>query len=74
MWKLLLNLVPGELLSLVKELACFDNSIKLDLLLVGVLDLCVHNLISCGLFMHLGFNSVGVSCSTTSDVSSRGGK
>ena len=27
MRKLLLNLVPGEPLALVKELACFDNSI-----------------------------------------------
>ena len=50
MRKFLLNLVPGEPLSLVKELACFDNLIQMDLLLVGVLDLGVHNLISCGLF------------------------
>ena len=49
MRKLLLNLVPGEPLALVKELACFDNSIQLDLLLASVLDLRFHDLISCGL-------------------------
>ena len=50
MRKLLLNLVPREPLALVKELACFDNSIQLDILLASVLDLCVHDLISCNLF------------------------
>jgi len=50
MRKLLLNLVPGEPLALVKELACFDNSIQLDILLVSVLDLCVHDSISGNLF------------------------
>jgi len=39
MRKLLLNLVPGEPLALVKELAYFENSIQLDLLLASVLDL-----------------------------------
>ena len=50
MRKHLLNLVPGEPLALVKELACFDNSIQLDILLASVLDLCVHDPISCSLF------------------------
>ena len=50
MRKLLLNLVLGEPLALVKELACFDNLIQLDILLVSALDLCVHDPISCSLF------------------------
>jgi len=50
MRKILLNLVPSEPLSLVKELACFDNSIQLDILLASVLDLCVRDPISCNLF------------------------
>ena len=50
MGKLLLNLVPGEPLALVQDLSSFDNPIQLDLLLSGVLDLYVHDLISCGLF------------------------
>ena len=40
MRKLMLNLVFGQPLSLVKELAYFDKSIQLDLLLAGVIDLC----------------------------------
>ena len=75
MRKLLLNLVPGEPLALVKELAYFDNSIQLDIILVSVLDLCVHDLISCSFFHAIyRFSSVGVSCSTMSDVSNNGGK
>jgi len=50
MRELLLNFVPGEPLALVKELACFDNLIQLDIFLASVLDLCVHDLISCSLF------------------------
>ena len=50
MGKLLLNLVPGKPLALVKELSNFNNLIQLDLLLVGVLKLCVHDLISRGIF------------------------
>jgi hypothetical protein len=41
---------------------------------VSVLDLRVHDLISSACSMQSGFNSVGVSCSTMSDVSSNGGK
>ena len=48
--KLLLNLVPGEPLALVQELASFDNPIRLDLLSVSVLDLHVHDTICGGLF------------------------
>ncbi len=40
---------PGEPLVVVKELACFDNSKQLDLLLASVLHLGVHDPISCGL-------------------------
>ena len=43
-------LVPGEPLSLVRELASFDNPIQLDLLLASVLDLYVHDTICGGLF------------------------
>jgi len=50
MMKFLLNLVPGEPLSLVQELASFDNPIQLDLLLTSVLDLHVHDTICGGLF------------------------
>jgi hypothetical protein len=45
MRKFLLNLALGEPLSLVQELPCFDNLIKLDPLLESALDLCVHNMI-----------------------------
>jgi hypothetical protein len=45
MRKFLLNLAPGEPLTLVQELPCFDDSIKLDPLLLSALDLCVHNMI-----------------------------
>jgi hypothetical protein len=45
------NLAPSETLVLVQELPCFDNTIKLKLLLASYLDLCVHDLIS-GLFFH----------------------
>jgi hypothetical protein len=48
--KFLLNLASGEPLSLVQEFPCLDNPIKLDPLLVSALDLCVHYLISGGLF------------------------
>jgi hypothetical protein len=50
MGKLLLNLTPGEPLSLMKKLPCFDDPIELDGLLVGVLCLGVHDLINCHLF------------------------
>ena len=50
MRKFLLNLVPGEPLALVQELANFDNPIQLDLLLASVLDLHVHDTIYGGLF------------------------
>jgi hypothetical protein len=45
MRKFLLNLAPGESLALVQEFPCFDDSIKLDPLLLSALDLCVHNMI-----------------------------
>lgn len=46
----MLNLVPGEPLAMVKELTCFNNPIQLDPLLASVLDLCVNDIISCGMF------------------------
>ena len=49
MRKLLLNLVPGEALALVQELASFDKPIQLDLLLSSVLDLHAHDTICGGL-------------------------
>lgn len=45
-----MNLVPGEPLALAQELANFDNSIQLDILLGSVFDPFVHDLISRGLF------------------------
>jgi hypothetical protein len=45
MRKFLLNLASGEPLALVQELPCFDDSIKLDPLLLSALDMCVHNMI-----------------------------
>jgi hypothetical protein len=45
MGNLLLNLSPGEPLSLVQELPCFENSIKLDPLLVSALDIFFDNMI-----------------------------
>jgi hypothetical protein len=42
MRKFLLNLAPGEPLSLVQELPYFDDSIKLDPLMPSSLDLCVR--------------------------------
>jgi hypothetical protein len=41
--KFLFNLTLGEPLALVQELPFFDNSIKLDYLVSGSLNLCVHN-------------------------------
>ena len=54
MRKILLNLVPGEPLALVQELASFDNPIQLDLLSASVLDLHVHDIVCGG--MLVGFN------------------
>jgi hypothetical protein len=51
MRKSLLNLAPGEPLSLVEELPCFDDSIKMDPLLSSALDLSIHNLIN-GFFLY----------------------
>jgi hypothetical protein len=45
MRKFLLNLAHGEPLALVQELPCFDDSKKMDPLLLSSLDLCVHNMI-----------------------------
>jgi hypothetical protein len=45
MRKFLLNLAPCEPVSLVQELPCFDNLVKLDPLMFGAIDLCVQNMI-----------------------------
>ena len=50
MGKLLMNLVPGEPLALVREFSSFENPIQLDLILESVINLCVHDPISCGMF------------------------
>ena len=68
MRKLLLNLVPGEPLALVQELARIENPIQLDLLLASVLDFHFHDTICGGLF------HVDVIYSAISEMSYRGGK
>jgi hypothetical protein len=45
MRKFLLNLAPREPLALVQELPFFDDSIKLDPLLLSALDMSIHNMI-----------------------------
>ena len=50
MRKLLLNLVPGEPLSMVEEFASFGNPVELDILLESVLDLHGHDKICGGMF------------------------
>ena len=50
MRKLLLNLTLGEPLAVVEQLPCFNNLKELDLLLLGVLNLSIHNSIRCFLF------------------------
>jgi hypothetical protein len=45
MRKFLLNLALGEPLALVQELPYFDDSIKLDPLLLSALDMSIHNII-----------------------------
>jgi hypothetical protein len=75
MRKFLLNLAPGEPLALVQELRCFDDSIKLDPLLLSALDTYVSTIRSLYYYcMQLGLSSVGVSYSATSKVSNNGGK
>jgi len=46
MRKFLLNMASGEPLSLVQELPCFDNSIKLHPLLASAIDIFVQNMIT----------------------------
>jgi hypothetical protein len=72
--KFILNLAPGEPLSLMQELLCLDNSIKLDYFLESALDLCVHYLISGCLLLESGLSSAGVNYSAISEVSNNGGK
>jgi hypothetical protein len=54
MRKFLLNLAPGEPLALVQELPCFNDSIKMEPLLLISLDMCVHNLITGRLLYAVG--------------------
>jgi hypothetical protein len=42
----MLNMNPGEPLSLMKKLPCFDNSIELHGLITSVLSICVHDTIN----------------------------
>jgi hypothetical protein len=46
MEKLLLNLAPHEPLALMKNLPCFDDPVELYVLLVGAINLCIHDLIN----------------------------
>jgi hypothetical protein len=69
MRKFLLNLAPGEPLALVRELPGFDNFLKLDPLI------CLSTIWSLDSYcIQSWLISVGVGCSTTSEVSNNGGK
>jgi hypothetical protein len=50
MRKFLLNLAPSEPLALVQELPYFDNSIKLDPLLMSAINMSVPDMINGCLF------------------------
>jgi hypothetical protein len=47
MGKFMLNLTLGETLALVKKSPCFDDPLELDVLLVSVLHIGVHDPIHC---------------------------
>jgi hypothetical protein len=47
----MLNLAMGDPFSLMQELPCLDNPIKLDPLLASALDLCLYYLIN-GCMLH----------------------
>jgi hypothetical protein len=53
MGKLLLNLTPREPLTPMNKFPFFDDSIELDVLLVGSLHLAVHDPMSCRLFSEI---------------------
>jgi hypothetical protein len=72
MMKLLLNLIPGEPLSFVKELPYFDELIELEVLLVGALVSMIWSTIN--YLMQSQLSYVGAKCLATSKVSKRGGK
>jgi hypothetical protein len=74
MEKLLLNLAPGEPLALVNKLPCFDDPIELYVLLAGAFHLCIYNSINVSRSRQSGLSFVEAKCSTTSEVSCRGGK
>jgi hypothetical protein len=50
MRKFLLHLALSERLALVQKLTFFDNSKKMDPLVFGSLNICVHNMITIFLF------------------------
>lgn len=54
--RLLLKLILGEPLTLVQKLVLINNLIQLDTLLASVLNLCVHDSNSCGLFTAIWFD------------------
>jgi hypothetical protein len=58
MGKLLLNLALGKPLALVKKFPYFDDSIELDLLLVGSFHLCIHDLIKFSLIKVVRFEFI----------------
>jgi hypothetical protein len=70
----LLNLALGEPLALVQELPYFDDSIKLDPLLLSALDLCVHNMIIGFLLYAFRVELCWCQLFCYSEVSNNGGK
>jgi hypothetical protein len=50
MGKFLLDLIPSELLAIVKKLLYFDNPVELYILLVSALHFSIHDLVYCILF------------------------
>jgi hypothetical protein len=69
-----MNLTSGEPLSLLNKFPCFDNPIELDVLLASSLNLGVHDLINHRLLNAFKIEFLGAKCSTTCEVSRRGGK
>ena len=74
MRKFLLNLTHVEPLALVKTLFCFENLLELYVLLVGAPCLGVHDPVHVACLIQSGLSSVGAKCSTTFEVSNKGGK
>jgi len=74
MGELLLDLILGEPLALVKKLPWFDIPKELYILLVGALQLVVHNSVHYSLLIQLELSSVVLKCFSTHEESNIGGK